>query len=158
VPILRDFSRIFAALDEREAGGGAIDDVVDRAGQETLHRGRAAVERNVLQVETGLAIPETLMTNNADEARTFWRRYEGEVIHKQFIAKQGTWRETRRLLKHDEAHLASVNHTPVIFQRHVPAVADLRVTVVDNVVFAAGADVRNATYPQDVRMKSRSKI
>src|SRR6516164_1612046 len=58
VPILRDFSRIFAALDEREAGGGAIDDVVDRAGQETLHRGRAAVERNVLHVETGLAVEQ----------------------------------------------------------------------------------------------------
>src|SRR5262249_36053481 len=48
----------FAALDEREAGGGAVDDVVDRAGQETLHRGRAAVERNVLHVEAGLAIEQ----------------------------------------------------------------------------------------------------
>src|SRR6516165_6880130 len=48
----------FAALDEREAGGGAVDDVVDRAGQESLHRGRAAVERNVLHVETGLAVEQ----------------------------------------------------------------------------------------------------
>src|SRR5262249_6616334 len=48
----------FAALDEREAGGGAVDDVVDRAGQESLHGGRAAVERNVLHVETGLAVEQ----------------------------------------------------------------------------------------------------
>jgi glutathione synthase/RimK-type ligase-like ATP-grasp enzyme len=110
-----------------------------------------------LAQEIGLQIPETLMTSNADEVRTFWRRYEGEVIHKQFIAKEVTWRETRRLLNQDEAHLASVNHAPVIFQRHVPAVADLRVTVVDKAVFAAGADVRNATYPQDVRMNLEAK-
>src|SRR5215468_9421536 len=54
----------FAALDEREAGGGAVDDVVDRAGQESLHRRRAAVERNVLHVETGLAVEQV-----AGEAR-----------------------------------------------------------------------------------------
>src|SRR6266566_6410174 len=47
-----------AATDERKAGGGAVDDVVDRAGQETLHRRRAAVERNVLDVEPGLAVEQ----------------------------------------------------------------------------------------------------
>jgi glutathione synthase/RimK-type ligase-like ATP-grasp enzyme len=107
--------------------------------------------------EIGLQIPETLMTNNADDARAFWRLHEGEVIHKQFIAKKDTWRETRRLSKSDEEHLASVNHAPVIFQRHVPAVADLRVTVVDKVILAAGADVRSAMYPQDVRMNLEAK-
>src|SRR5260221_6696905 len=58
----------FAALDEREAGGGAIDDVVDRAGQQTLHRGRAAVERNVLHVETGLAVEQIAGEARRDDA------------------------------------------------------------------------------------------
>src|SRR6516164_1729334 len=57
-----------AALDEREAGGGAIDHVVNRAGQETLHRGRAAVERNVLQVETSLAIEQIAGKARRDDA------------------------------------------------------------------------------------------
>ncbi|WP_316181192.1 MvdC/MvdD family ATP grasp protein [Bradyrhizobium sp. SZCCHNRI1009] len=73
-----------------------------------------------LAQEIGLQIPETLMTNNASEASAFWRRHEGEVIHKQFVAKEGTWRETRRLSKYDEEHLASVNHAPVSFNGMFP--------------------------------------
>ena len=36
--------------------------------------------------KVGPEIPLTLMTNDAEEARVFWRRHEGEVIYKQFIA------------------------------------------------------------------------
>ena len=35
------------------------------------------------------------MTNDVEEAEAFWRRHEGEVIYKQFIALRETWRETR---------------------------------------------------------------
>src|SRR5919197_6369578 len=45
-------------MDERKAGGGAIDDVVDRSGQEALHRRRTAVEWNVLHLEPGLAVEQ----------------------------------------------------------------------------------------------------
>jgi glutathione synthase/RimK-type ligase-like ATP-grasp enzyme len=107
--------------------------------------------------EIGLEIPETIMTNNSAEAQAFWQRHEGQVIHKQFIAREGTWRETRRVTKDDEAYLASIDHAPVIFQRHIPAVADLRITIVDKTVFAAGADVRNLAYPQDVRVNPAAR-
>jgi catechol 2,3-dioxygenase-like lactoylglutathione lyase family enzyme len=105
-----------------------------------------------LAQKIGLDIPVTLMTNDAEEARAFWREHEGEVIYKQFIALPETWRETRRLTPDDEAHAASIAHAPVIFQKHVPAVADLRVTAVEGEFYAAAADVRDAGYPQDVRM------
>src|SRR5262249_6062703 len=59
----------FTALDEREAGGGAVDDVIDRAGQETLHGRRAAVERNVLHVEAGLAVEQIAGEPRRDDAR-----------------------------------------------------------------------------------------
>ncbi len=100
----------------------------------------------------GLDLPPTLMTNNVEEAKAFWRRHEGEVVYKQFLALPTAWRETRRLKPEDEAHADVVAHAPVIFQRHVPAVADLRVTAVAGELFAAAADVRNGEYPQDVRM------
>jgi glutathione synthase/RimK-type ligase-like ATP-grasp enzyme len=110
-----------------------------------------------LAQEIGLEIPPTLMTNDVEQARAFWRRHEGEVIYKQFIAMHETWRETRRLNSGDEAHADAIAHAPVIFQKHVPAVADLRVTAVGGRFFAAATDVRNAEYPQDVRMNLGAK-
>jgi glutathione synthase/RimK-type ligase-like ATP-grasp enzyme len=110
-----------------------------------------------LAQQIGLEIPTTLMTNDVEEARAFWRRHEGEVIHKQFLALPDTWRETRRLTSEDEAHAQSIAYAPVIFQKHVPAVADLRVTAVGKQLFAAAVDVRNADYPQDVRMNLNVK-
>jgi glutathione synthase/RimK-type ligase-like ATP-grasp enzyme len=110
-----------------------------------------------LAQQIGLDIPPTLMTNDVEEAKAFWRRYEGEVIYKQFLALPAAWRETRRLKPEDEAQADAVAHAPVIFQRHVPAVADLRVTAVAGEVFAAATDVRNAEYPQDVRMNLAAK-
>jgi glutathione synthase/RimK-type ligase-like ATP-grasp enzyme len=100
----------------------------------------------------GLDIPDTLMTNDPDEARAFWSAHPGEVVYKQFVALPDTWRETRRLGKAEEAVAESIRLTPVIFQRNVPAVADLRVIVIGASVFAAAADVRGGEYPQDVRM------
>ena len=82
-----------------------------------------------LAQQIGLEIPLTLMTNDIEEARTFWRRYEGEVIYKQFIALPDSWRETRRLKPEEETQADSIAHAPVIFQKHVPAIADLRVTI-----------------------------
>ena len=41
---------------------------------------------------------------------------------------------------------------PVIFQSYVPAVRDLRVTVVGHKIFAAAADTSKADYATDVRM------
>jgi glutathione synthase/RimK-type ligase-like ATP-grasp enzyme len=110
-----------------------------------------------LAQEIGLAIPPTLMTNDVEGAKAFWRRYEGEVIYKQFFALPEAWRETRRLRPEDEAEAASIAYSPLIFQKHVPAVADLRVIAVAGEWFAAAADVRDAEYPQDVRMNLSAK-
>ena len=107
--------------------------------------------------EIELEIPPTLMTNDVEEAKAFWRRHEGEVIYKQFIALRETWRETRPLKRGDELHAASIAHAPVIFQRHVPAVADVRVTAIGGALYAAATDVREADYPQDVRMNLAAK-
>lgn len=105
-----------------------------------------------LAQDIGLEIPPTLMTNDEDAARAFWRAHAGEVIHKQFLALPDTWRETRRLRDGDERIAPAVAHAPVIFQRHVPASADLRVIVVGEHLFAAATDVSRSAYPQDVRM------
>jgi hypothetical protein len=100
----------------------------------------------------GLEIPATLMTNDIEKAREFWDAHDGEVVYKQFLALPETWRETRRLSPGDKALADAIAIAPVIFQRHVPAVADIRVTAVGDRLYAAAADAREANYPQDVRL------
>ena len=99
--------------------------------------------------KVGPEIPLTLMTNDAEEARVFWRRHEGEVIYKQFIAFPDAWRETRRLRPEDETQADAIAHAPEIFQKHVPAVADLRVTAVGG---PSTLPPPMRGLPQDVRM------
>lgn len=107
--------------------------------------------------EVGLDIPPTLMTSDPEEARAFWARHPDAVIYKQFLALPETWRETRRLREEDAKLGESVRHAPVIFQRHVPAVADIRVIAIGEAVFAAAADVRSGPYPDDVRFNLEAR-
>lgn len=106
----------------------------------------------------GLEIPQTMMTSDPEEARTFWREYDGDVIYKQFIALPESWSETRKL---GEAETKVADETirlaPVIFQRHVAAVADLRVTIIGGEVFAAAVEVRDLDYDVDVRLNLDTK-
>ena len=101
--------------------------------------------------EVGLAIPATLMTSDREEALEFWQRHGREVIYKQFRALPDAWRETRRLREEDLAFADAIDVTPVIFQRFVEAVADLRVAVIGEEIFAAAADTRGGEYPVDFR-------
>lgn len=110
-----------------------------------------------LAQQIGLEIPPTLMTNDVEEARSFFRKHQGEVVYKQFIALPNSWRETRPLKPEDEAQADSIAYAPVIFQKHVHAVADLRVTAIAGEFYAASTDVRAAAYPQDVRMNLEAK-
>lgn len=105
----------------------------------------------------GLRVPNTLMTNDIAQARSFWRRYEGRVVYKQFLALPETWRETRHLADADEVHAATIAYAPVIFQEAIDAIADIRITMIDGKIFAAATDVRDCEYPWDVRMNLNSK-
>jgi glutathione synthase/RimK-type ligase-like ATP-grasp enzyme len=106
----------------------------------------------------GLEIPQTMMTSDPEEAREFWRAWKGDVIYKQFIALPEAWSETRRLGEAEtKVPDAAIRLAPVIFQRHVAAVADLRVTIIGDDVFAAAVDVRDLTYDVDVRLNLDAK-
>jgi len=105
----------------------------------------------------GLTIPPTLMTSDPGEAREFWQRHDGNVIYKQFRALPDAWRETRKLRAEDAAFADNIRVTPVIFQRFVEAIADLRVTVIGDEIFAAAADARGGEYPLDFRFNQNLK-
>ena len=106
----------------------------------------------------GIEIPQTMMTSDPEEARAFWRDCDGDVIYKQFIALPGAWAETRKLGEAETSLTdAAIRLAPVIFQRRVPAVADLRVTIIGDEVFAAAVDVSKLEYDVDVRMNLDAK-
>ncbi len=106
----------------------------------------------------GLEIPQTVMTSDPEEAREFWRSCDGDVIYKQFIALPEAWSETRRLGEAEtKVADAAIRLAPVIFQRHIAAVADLRVTIIGDEVFAAAVDARDLAYDVDVRMNLEAK-
>lgn len=99
----------------------------------------------------GLTIPETLITNDPALVQDFWHEHAGEVIYKAFSATHYAWRETR-LLRPEELQLAeTIRLAPVIFQRYVSALVDLRITVIGNQIFAAEADSQTGEYKIDVR-------
>ena len=104
--------------------------------------------------DAGFLIPATLMTNDPEGARAFWRQHEGNVVYKTFRALADAWRETRRLRPAEAALAETVSVAPVIFQRYVEAVADIRATVIGDEIFAASADMSRAAYPVDVRFNT----
>ncbi len=104
-----------------------------------------------LAQQCGLTIPKTLMTNDPEAASAFWEDCGRRVIYKQFVALPEHWRETRLLDEAAMSRAATIAHAPVIFQEHIEAVAELRITVIGDRLFAAGVDLRAADYPIDVR-------
>ncbi len=103
--------------------------------------------------ELGLTIPDTLITNSPEAARQYWSQYPGEIVYKAFHSNHKIRRWETRLLKPEEEALAeSIQLTPVIFQRYVPALYDLRITIVGDRIFAAELHTQKGEYQVDVRL------
>jgi glutathione synthase/RimK-type ligase-like ATP-grasp enzyme len=141
------FHGLFAAMDARWINPPALDAA---AGHKPYQL--------ALAQSLGLEIPQTMMTSDPEEAREFWRACDGDVIYKQFLALPDAWSETRRLGQAEtEAADEAIRLAPVIFQRHVAAVADLRVTIIGDDIFAAAVDVRDLAYDVDVRLNLNAR-
>lgn len=101
----------------------------------------------------GLRVPRTLVTNDPDRARAFVER-EGTsgTIYKAFSATERAWRETRLLKADERAQLDAVRFAPVIFQEHIKADIDLRITIVGDAIFPAEILSGETDYHVDFRM------
>lgn len=113
--------------------------------------------RKMLQLrvatEVGLRIPRTLITSDPDQARAFINEHGVErTVFKTFSCTHTVWRETRLVGRQEWDLLDSVRLAPVIFQEYVPAVADLRITVVGDKIFPAAIHNQETDYPVDFRM------
>jgi glutathione synthase/RimK-type ligase-like ATP-grasp enzyme len=101
----------------------------------------------------GLRVPRTLITNDPASAAAF---IDGEgaagTIYKAFSATERAWRETRLLRPEERAHLDAVRFAPVIFQEHIRADIDLRITMIGDAIFAAAILSGETDYHVDFRM------
>jgi len=103
--------------------------------------------------KVGLPVPRTIITNDPDVARGFIAALGPErTVYKTFSASEQCWRETRVVRPNEIAVLDSVRLAPVIFQEYVPAVADVRVTVVGQKMFAAAIMPTPGGYEFDYRI------
>lgn len=101
----------------------------------------------------GLPIPHTLITNSPDEARKLIAEQgSAKTVYKTFLASEQCWRETRTLQPDELEMLESLRLAPAIFQEYVPAVGDIRVTVVGDRVFATLISAAEGGYQLDYRM------
>lgn len=101
----------------------------------------------------GLRIPETCITNDPRQARAFIEaRGAEQTIYKPFGGTEQAWRETRVLRASELELLESVRFAPIIFQEHIAATADLRITVVGDEIFPAAIRVAEGAYRFDFRM------
>jgi hypothetical protein len=133
-------ARLFAWSESNEALQGTWH-ALDRFWMNPLVADEVS-QRKIRQLqvarEVGLSIPETLVTNDPAVARDFLESCgPGRVIRKAFRNIPDAPRGTHIVEEADLALLDSVRFAPVTFQRYVPADLDLRVTVVEEEVFAA---------------------
>lgn len=109
-----------------------------------IQRARHKILQLRLAAASGLEIPPTLITNDPQEAREFYRQHNGFIISKSpsgaFLESayaNSVRRYTEPVTHRDLGYLDAVKHCPILFQTYIPKKFELRCTVVDSQVFAA---------------------
>lgn len=92
--------------------------------------------------ECGLAIPQTLVTNDCDAVDAFAAEHGGEVITKSL---SGIRSIVRRVGPTQRARLPLLRHGPAQFQALIPGI-DIRVHIVGDRVFATRIDSTAVDY------------
>ncbi len=100
----------------------------------------------------GLAVPETVVTNDPAEVLRFRERCDGEVIFKSLSATTLRLTETRPLDDAALEHLPRLAHAPAIFQEYVPYGREYRVSYVAGRLFAAEIAITREAARYDWRI------
>jgi len=107
--------------------------------------------------EIGLKIPETLITNSPEEAKSFTESRKRKCIYKAFNSPSWKIVETREFDKSMDEDLESLKYAPVIFQEYVPLGRDIRVIAMKNRLYAAEAIARSSEAYLDWRLDHKIK-
>jgi glutathione synthase/RimK-type ligase-like ATP-grasp enzyme len=120
--------------------------------------------------EVGLRVPRTLVTNDPDEARAFYREHApivAKMLTPLSTSMTGTsfFVHTHAVGEEDLDHLDGLRHSPMVFQENVPKDVELRVICVGERHFAGAIDASRsgsgrtdwrAAKPDEVRWSRAS--
>ncbi|MEG3091654.1 hypothetical protein [Sphingomonas sp. PB1R3] len=115
---------------------------------------RHCADAKMLQLSSarraGLTVPQTMMTNDPDQLRSFVEECSGKVIYKSFHGQ--SWEEIDEAgksiwfanftapLEIDKADLASITMAPGIYQEHLEKAFELRILICGATLFAVRID------------------
>jgi hypothetical protein len=112
--------------------------------------------RKIVQLETarrsGFAIPETLITNDPDEARSFAGSRPGAVVYKRTGTGRAEFSETRLITPADLPRLETIRCAPTTFQDYIDAECDLRVVWIDGIEWTVRIDSQSGAGRVDSRL------
>jgi glutathione synthase/RimK-type ligase-like ATP-grasp enzyme len=116
----------------------------------------------------GFIVPRTLVTQNADAMRDFWRMNHGKVIAKPLSTghvrrsanEQDSIIFTNTVLATQLDDLEDLANCPTLFQEQIEKEADIRITVVDDDVHAVEliAHEQNGSQRCDIRRNDMKEV
>lgn len=101
-----------------------------------------------LAARSGLAIPRTLVTNDAEQVRHFFRELGGQMVAKlllplsQSMDRSGPFMPTSEVGEEDLAALETLRYAPMIFQERVAKALELRAMYVGGRLYTGAIDAR----------------
>ncbi|NIZ07215.1 MvdC/MvdD family ATP grasp protein [Pseudoalteromonas sp. HF66] len=100
----------------------------------------------------GLKIPNTIVTTSPREASDFIKSCSFDAIYKTFTGADFGFYETRKFSQEDLEELDKIKNCPMIIQEHIEGSFDIRVTIVDEQLFAAKIMYKEGRHPVDGRI------
>jgi glutathione synthase/RimK-type ligase-like ATP-grasp enzyme len=102
------------------------------------------IEQLTMARSLGFAVPETLVTQDANDLQLFFARHEGQIIVKPMASGyvERSEGETDSLVYTNRVHIKHLQNlddlptNPTLFQRYINKRCDVRITVVDEDVHA----------------------
>ncbi|ACB95465.1 ATP-grasp domain-containing protein [Beijerinckia indica] len=144
---------ITIANERRAAIIGSLDAFVRNAFND-LGRSQQAAHKPTQLLRAsriGLKVPDTLITNNPEEAEAFIKSLHGRVVYKMLSGTSLGAYGTRHFKDGDFRHLDRLSTCPAIFQRYVKGAYDLRTIVIGNDVFTGRIDYDETLDTPDTR-------
>jgi hypothetical protein len=126
------------------------------------------LEQLTTAVKLGFAIPATMVTQEPDELRTFFKMHQGRVIVKPlssgYIERTGEEKDsliyTNLVNKYHLDDLSDLFLCPTLFQQFIQKQFDVRITVMDGDVHAVKLKASEGTGEQrcDIRRNNMSDV
>jgi MvdC family ATP-grasp ribosomal peptide maturase len=143
---------------------GFLDALHDAHWVNDIQRERAAENKQRqlrIAAQSGLRIPRTLVTNDPDAARQFFKETEGRMVAKLLrpltvsMNAPSLFVYTSQVGEEDLAKAETLRHSPMVFQELIPKERELRVAWVAGEAFTGALDASGTSRGQtDWRLAS----